>query len=87
MPAGPVASVAEALDLPQIRDRGLLARFDRVPGVDRPVTVVRTGLEINGTPPSVSTPPPALGQDTVALLREIGYSDPEIERLRDSGAV
>ncbi len=87
VPAGPVASIAEALDLPQIRDRGLLARFDRVPGVDRPVTVVRTGLKINGTPPSVSTPPPALGQDSVALLREIGYSDSEIERLRDSGAV
>ncbi|MEO6268806.1 MAG: CoA transferase [Lautropia sp.] len=87
VPAGPVASVAEALDLPQIRDRGLLARFDRVPGVDRPVTVVRTGLKINGTPPSVSTPPPVLGQDTGALLKEIGYSASEIERLRDSGAV
>jgi crotonobetainyl-CoA:carnitine CoA-transferase CaiB-like acyl-CoA transferase len=42
VPAGDVLTVPEILDRPQIAGRGFLGRFDAVPGVDRPVTTVRT---------------------------------------------
>lgn len=87
IPAGPVASVADALAQPQIRDRGMLARFTDVPGVGRPVAVVRTGFKLDGRPPSVATPPPQLGQDTETLLAEAGYSEADIERLRQARAI
>jgi len=63
VPAGAVLSVPEALASPQVANRGFLARFEDVPGVDGPVRVARTGLRIDGAPPSVDRPPPALGAD------------------------
>jgi formyl-CoA transferase len=35
----------------------------------------------------MDTPPPALGADTEAILRELGYDAAEIETLRRDGAI
>lgn len=87
IPAGPVVSVVDALAQPQIRDRGMLASFDDVPGVGRPVAVIRTGIKLNREAPSVETPPPVLGQHTVELLKEAGYTDADIAQLRAVRAI
>jgi alpha-methylacyl-CoA racemase len=39
------------------------------------------------TPPGPVCPPPAAGADTVAVLREAGWSDAEIASLRAAGAL
>ena len=62
VPAGRVLTVPEILEHPEIAASGLLARFDDVPGVDRPVRVMRPGFRIDGAVPSVAAPPPTLGQ-------------------------
>lgn len=67
VPAGPVYSVAEALAHPQVRDRGLIERFEES-GIGRPLEVISGGYRIDGKPPSVATPPPRLGADNAALL-------------------
>ena len=87
VPAGPVYSVPEALDHPQLRDRGMIAKFADAPGVGRDIHIVRTGIKVNGTAPSVDTPPPLLGQHSAEILRELGYGDADIERLRQEGAI
>jgi crotonobetainyl-CoA:carnitine CoA-transferase CaiB-like acyl-CoA transferase len=42
---------------------------------------------LNATPASIRTPPPTLGQDTDAILGELGYGPAEIEQLRIRGVV
>ncbi|MAR70672.1 CoA transferase [Halomonas sp.] len=62
VPAGPVYSVEEALNHPQVRDRGLIERFDEA-GIGRPLEIVSGGYRFDGKAPRVPTPPPYLGAD------------------------
>ena len=87
VPAGAVLDVAEVLNHPQIAGRGFLAEFPDVPGLGRDITLARIGAQIDGTRPSVAAPPPTLGQDTDAILRQLGYKDDEIEAMRKEGAI
>jgi crotonobetainyl-CoA:carnitine CoA-transferase CaiB-like acyl-CoA transferase len=87
VPAGRVLTVPQALELPQVAHRELLKTFDRVPGVGRPVTIARAGFRMSGGDPDVQSPPPSLGQHTIEVLEEAGYSAAEIEALRRAGAV
>jgi crotonobetainyl-CoA:carnitine CoA-transferase CaiB-like acyl-CoA transferase len=87
VPAGPVLSVPEILAHPQIVERGLVQRFDRVPGVGGSVAVAATGFRLSGERPRVTAPPPRLGEHTDEVLRDLGFTDAEIERLRREGAV
>ena len=87
VPAGAVMTVPDMLAHPQVAGRGFLARFDDAPGVDRPIDVVRIGAMIDGQRPSVDTPPPALGQDTDAILSDLGYAGDEIAQLRREGVI
>ena len=87
VPCGCVLSVPEALALPQIRERAMIGRFSDVDGVDRDISVVRTGFKLDGSAPSVNEPPPRLGQHTNEILAGLGYSEEQIEKLRTNGAV
>jgi formyl-CoA transferase len=87
VPAGPVLTVPEALAHPQVAGRGLLARFEDVPGVDRAVEVLRTGLKIDGAPPGVDAPPPPLGAHNAEVYGALGLSDAEIDALAAEGAI
>ncbi|WP_300724992.1 CaiB/BaiF CoA-transferase family protein [Pseudomonas sp.] len=87
VPSGPVYKVPQALDHPQIRDRGMVAHFDQVPGVGRPLKLLRTGIKIDHQAPSVATPPPMLGEHTDSILGELGYSPEQIVTLRKENAL
>ena len=87
IPAGRVLSVAEALNNEQISERALLRTMQDVPGLDRPITVTRSGFKLSGGDPDVASPPPSLGQHTETVLKELNYSDDDIARLRRAGAI
>lgn len=87
VPAGAVLDLSDVLDQPVIRDRGMIATFDAVPGVPYPVRVLRTGMKIDGARPSVASPPPALGADTDRVLAALGYGANEVAAMRGRGEI
>ena len=87
VPAGPVYTVPQALAHPQVAGRGMLATFKDVPRVGRDLTMVRTGIKLDGRAPGVEFAPPRLGEHTDTLLAGLGYTPGDIENLKRQGAV
>ncbi|MFK8081611.1 MAG: CaiB/BaiF CoA transferase family protein [Granulosicoccus sp.] len=87
VPAGAVMTVPDILKHAQVAERGFISRFDDVPGVGRDIEVVSTGLKINGKPPTVSSPPPELGQNNTEIFSELGLSADEIQQLKDASVI
>ncbi len=87
VPAGPVLTVPEILKEPQITARGFLGAFEEGLAIDREITVVRTGIKINGMSPKAEDPPPALGQHNDVIWSELGLGSDEIEALREAGTI
>ncbi|QFZ85181.1 CoA transferase [Variovorax paradoxus] len=87
VPAGPVYSVPQALDHPQVAERGMVGSFTNAPGVGRDIRLVRTGFKVNGQAPRVDAPPPTLGQHSEEILTDLGYSSAQIQALKEEKAV
>jgi CoA:oxalate CoA-transferase len=87
VPAGPVYSVPQALEHPQVAERGMVGTFPAAPGVGRDIRLLRTGFKVNGKTPQVDSPPPTLGQHSEEILASLGYSASEIEALRTEKAI
>ena len=87
VPAGAVLSIAEVLAHPQVNERRLVETFSAAPGVERAVAVVRGGFRLASGDPQPSKPPPMLGADTQLILKELGYDDAALARLKASGAL
>jgi len=87
VPSGAVFEVPDILDHPQVAERGLIAEFDDVPGAERGIRVVRTGVKIDGARPGVGSPPPRLGEHNREVYGEIGVTPAELARLEEEGAI
>ena len=85
VPSGPINSYAEAL-----ADRHTLARgmvVDLVHATAGPIKALGVPVKLSDTPGAVDRPAPLLGQDTEAILTELGYGEAEQRALRDRGIV
>jgi len=81
IPVGPVMTVAEVLDDPQVKARALL-KFVEYPGARKPVPLANTPVGLSETPGDIRHRAPMLGEHTDEVLREMGYSLEEIAALR-----
>ena len=83
VPVGPMNTVADLLD-----DEHLLATGFFEPEAhpsEGPLLAPRTPTNWSATPPGPRTPAPRLGEHSVEVLREIGYSDDEIAAMVGKG--
>lgn len=53
----------------------MATRFQHVPGMDRPLTVVRGGFMVDGAAPSPAAPPPRLGEHMDEILAALPKRD------------
>ncbi len=80
VPSGPIYAIDEAFGDPQVRALGIAQPLGATSYLGQPVTLSRT-------PSRVVAHPPELGQHTVEVLKELGYDDAAIERLRSQTVI
>ena len=81
----PVQSFEELVDDPQVAHNELLT-FVRLPS-GRELRVVGVPVRFSGTPGSVRSGPPSVGQHTDEVLASAGYSEEELRSFHDEGVV
>jgi crotonobetainyl-CoA:carnitine CoA-transferase CaiB-like acyl-CoA transferase len=81
VPCHAVMFPEEMYDDPHVVANGLMLTLDHpvVGGLRMPASPLR----LSGTPPVEPSPPPVLGADGPAVLRDLGYDEVAIERLLD----
>ncbi|MER8916142.1 CoA transferase [Mesorhizobium sp. M0761] len=62
VPAGRVLTIPQVLGERQVVERDMTTRFQGLPGMEQPLTVVRGGFMVDGAAPLPVLPPPMLGQ-------------------------
>ena len=80
VPCGAIATIDTVVAHPHTQHRGLLVDIGDYRGIGSPVKLSRT-------PATYRSPPPTLGQDTRAVLEDLGLDAEQIERLYAAGIV
>jgi crotonobetainyl-CoA:carnitine CoA-transferase CaiB-like acyl-CoA transferase len=85
VPCGPVNTVAEAFDDPQVQHLGIAAPVDHPLLGD--TEVVKNATNIEGVSGAIRRPSPQLGEHTDEILAQFGLTATEIDALKASGTV
>jgi crotonobetainyl-CoA:carnitine CoA-transferase CaiB-like acyl-CoA transferase len=82
---GGIHNLDEALQDDLFRARDMVRSFPDASG--QPVATIGTPIKLSATPGSMRSRPVRFGENTVSLLRELGYSGEEIDRLSNKSII
>lgn len=85
IPAGPINSVPEVFEEPQVKHRKML-KFLPHPIAGK-VPQIMSPLRFTNSPTTEDIPPPTLGQHTEQILETLGITKDQIQTLRERGVV
>jgi len=83
LPYGEVRGIGQVSSHPQVLARGMIHEVDSPVGR---IPVTSSPLRLSESPARFD-PIPALGESTVAILQELGYSGAEIQSMRDDQVI
>lgn len=86
IPSGAILDLKAALEQDQIKHRETFTNV-HIDTIDRDIPIFNLTAKFEKTPGMVETPPPTLGQDTNAILSEIGISEAEMNDLKADGVI
>ena len=80
-----VRRLDEVLEDDTFIQRGMV---QRLPGADgKPVLAIGTPVRLSETPGGVHSRPVGFGENTITILKELGYSDQAIEQFGQKGVI
>ncbi|MBI2217799.1 MAG: CoA transferase [Candidatus Rokubacteria bacterium] len=85
VPCGPIFTYPEALADPHTLARQMVV--DLVHPVAGPIKALGVPVKLSETPGAIERPAPLVGEHTEEILRDLGYSTEEQQRLRHAGVV
>src|SRR5258708_40051509 len=85
MPCSAVNTVSDLPDNPQVKARQAIVQYD-YPELG-PIKAAGNPIKLSDAPFAVRRLSPRIGEHTVEIMREAGYSDAEIAALRDANAI
>ena len=85
IPTGPIYNYAQVFEDAQVKHLDMVQHVIRADGSDLPL--LRGPVSIDGVAPRIRKAPPALGQDTRAVLEALGLSEAQVQGLLDTGIV
>ncbi len=85
VPSAPVLNRHEAIEHPQVIANNILIEYQH-PVAGR-LRQTRTAARFSGTPPDLSRGAPRLGEHNTEILTELGFSEREIDKLRERGVI
>ena len=83
VPVAPLYNIAEAMADPQVRHLGLTEELEHAKAGK--LTFIGGPVKYDNLNKKISTPPPLLGEQTVAILSEIGYGQEAIDQFAAKG--
>jgi crotonobetainyl-CoA:carnitine CoA-transferase CaiB-like acyl-CoA transferase len=86
VPCGPINNIAQMLDDPQVRARGIKIEVEHpTAGL---IPLVANPIKLSATPVEYRSAPPTLGQHTAEVLAsELGYDGDDIDILRSQHVI
>jgi len=85
VPCGPINDLAEVFADPQVRERAMIVEMPHP--LAGSVRMVASPIKLAATPVRYRRAPPLLGEDTDAVLGELGLGAAAIAGLRERGAI
>jgi len=86
LPAGPIRTMKEALEEPEVKRRGMLKTYKHTRVGEVPL--IGSNYRFSDTPVDDSRPPPSLGEHTDIVLREVaGLAEADVKALREKKVI
>lgn len=85
LPVGPVNSVGDALDNEQVNARNMISEIEH-PAMGT-IPVIEHPLNFEHAASGFDSGPPLLGEHTVTVLQELGYTDEQVASFTNEGVI